>query len=59
MNTLRGIIKRVIRRKGRVGRTWSMKSDRVRSVNRLSSRTITRRVTLHRRMRHPAARLPD
>lgn len=38
MNTLRGIIKRVLRRKGRVGRTWSMKSDVARSVNRLSLR---------------------
>jgi hypothetical protein len=34
MNTLRGIIKRVLRRKGRVVRTWSMKNDVARSVNR-------------------------
>ncbi|TKS63918.1 MAG: hypothetical protein EWM73_00988 [Nitrospira sp.] len=59
MNTLRGIIKRVLRRKGRVGRTWSMKSDVARSVNRLSSCTTTRRVTLQQRMGHPAARARD
>jgi len=49
MNTLRGIIKRVIRRAGRVGRIWSVKSENARSFNRQSSRTTTRCVTLQQR----------
>ena len=59
MNTLRGIIKRVLRREGRVGRTWLLNSETARSVNRLSSCTTTRRVTLQQRMGHPAARARD
>ncbi|MBK5282045.1 MAG: hypothetical protein JJE16_08165 [Nitrospiraceae bacterium] len=59
MNTLRGIIKRVLRREGRVGRTWLLNSETARSVNRLSSRTPSRCVPLQQRMRHPAVRLSD
>ena len=45
MTTLRGIIKRVIRREGRVGRIGLMIRENVRSVNRLSSRTAVNAAT--------------
>jgi hypothetical protein len=47
MNTLRGLIKRVTRREGRVGRVWLMNNEHARWVNRLSS-SITSKIP------HPA-----
>lgn len=56
MNTLRGITKREISRKGRIGRIWSKNGRTARSDNRLSSRTISRRGYLQQGKRHLAAR---
>lgn len=49
MNTLRGIIKRVIRREGRVGRIWLMSNENPRLVNRWSSRILSARLNLQQR----------
>jgi hypothetical protein len=57
MNTLRGITKRVISRKGRIGRIWAKNGRTARSENRLSSRTIYRRGYLQQGKRYLAARI--